>query len=82
MVFQGSLPFLRIGMKLASEPVGDGAAQDEPARLDARHCVDGLRSERLGHLRDSRLEALSIAQQCRHVAEHDAALGVVRNCTD
>ncbi len=75
------LAFLADRHEAAPEPVGDGPAQDEPARLDADHRIDGLRAEGLRHLCNSRLEALCIAQERGHVPEHDPGLGVIRDST-
>jgi hypothetical protein len=65
----------------AAEPVGNGAAEDEPARLDARHRVDFVGLIRGCHAVDGRFQTRRIAHQGGHIAEQDPGLGVVRDCT-
>ena len=81
MVFHGSLPFLRMGMKPQLEPVGDGAAEDEAARLDAGDGVDFVVQVGRSHAFDGGFEALGIAHEGRDVPEQDARLRVIRNRT-
>ena len=73
------LAFLSDGDEPAAEPVGDGAAEDEAARLDAGHGVDLIPPIRCRQALDRRLEALGIAHEGGYVPEQDPLLGVVRN---
>ena len=78
----GQLALLAQGHEPAAQPVGDGAAEDEPARLDAGHRLHlGVRIGRR-HPLDRRLEALGVAEQRGDVPEHDALLGIVRDGAD
>src|SRR5690606_22025392 len=66
----------------AAEFVGDGAAEDEAARLDARNMVDLATQERPYEFVDRGAEADRIGYERGDVAELDAGLGVVRDGPD
>ena len=55
------------------------AAQNESARLDARHLVDAHAGIGLHHLVHRAAERARIAEQGGDVAEHDSGLGIIRN---
>src|SRR5690606_26614367 len=80
--FPGQLALLADGDEAAAEPVRDGAAQNEAARLYAGDRVDILPLERSGQRDNRLLEAIGIAQQGRDVPEYDARLRIVRNRPD
>jgi hypothetical protein len=58
------------------------AADDEAARLDARHLVDLAARPGLHQLVDRAAERASVAEQRGDVAEHDPRLGIVRDGAD
>jgi len=61
----------------AIDAVGDRAAEDEAARLDAHDRLHPAIEEGLHHLLDAGAEAVGVAEQRRDIAEHDARLRVV-----
>src|SRR5581483_1854680 len=78
----GQLAFLAQGHEAASQPIGDGAAQDEPARLDAGNGLNPGAGPGGRHLLDGGLEALRVAHERGYVAEHDPLLGIIRDGAD
>ena len=62
--------------------MGDGAAEDEAARLDARDLVDLAAGPGLHQLVDGAAERPRIAEKRGDVAKHDAGLGIVRDAAD
>jgi chaperonin GroES len=62
--------------------LGDGNAEDEPARLGSDDQIDMLLSVRVRHELDGEGKAGSIGEQRRDVLEDDAGLGKVGNLTD
>lgn len=80
--FPRQLAFLADGNEPASEPVRNGAAENEAPRFDTGNRINFGILERLGHGFDRLFQPLRIAKECRDVPEHDAGLGVVWDCTD
>ena len=62
--------------------MGDGAAEDEAARLDAGDLVDLLPGIGMHQLVDGTAEGARIAEQCGDVAKQDARLGIVGDRAD
>ena len=62
--------------------MGDGAAEDEAARLDAGDLVDLAAGPRLHQFVDGAAERPRIAEKGGDVAKHDAGLRVIRDAAD
>src|SRR5262245_16021479 len=70
----GQLAALSQRREAGAERERYGAAEDQPARLDAGDLVDALRAERRGEPLDRLAEAARVEQQRGDVAEQDAGL--------
>src|SRR5262249_7550767 len=62
--------------------MGDGAAENEAARLDARDLVDLATGPRVHQLVDRAPKSARIAKKRGDVAKHDARLGIIRDVAD
>ena len=62
-----------------AEAVGDGGAEDEPARLRPQHDVDVLAGAVLDDAVDRLAQRTRVLQERHDVAEEDALLGEVRD---
>jgi cation diffusion facilitator CzcD-associated flavoprotein CzcO len=75
-------PFFADRHEAGRNLMGDRAAEDEAARLDARHLVDLAAGPGLHQFVDRTAERARIAQQRGDVAKHDPRLGIVRDVAD
>ena len=62
--------------------MGDGAAENEAARLDACHLVDLAARPGVHQFVDGSAKGARIAKKRGDVAKHDARLGIVRDVAD
>src|SRR5579871_352885 len=76
------LAFLADGDEAGRDLMGDGAAENEPARLDAGNLVDLAARPGLHQLVDGAAEGPRVAQERGDVAKHDARLRIVRDVAD
>jgi hypothetical protein len=78
----GKLSGLACGHEACAEPIGDGRAHEEPARLGAHDLGDARLEEVVGDGVDRRREALFVGEQGRDVLEDDPRLGIVGDVDD
>ena len=62
--------------------MGDGAAENEAARLDAGHLVDLAAGPGMHQLVDGAAKGARVAKKRGDVAKHDARLGIIRDVAD
>ena len=74
--------FPRTDRKSRSQTIGDGAAEDEAAALDAHDDINSLIVERLGKRLDRRAKTVFLLQQRRDVEEINAGLREIRDAAD
>ncbi len=76
------LAFLPHGDETDGKLMRNGAAENEPTRLDADDLVDLISGERLHHFIDDAAKRARVRQERRYVPEHDARLRIVGNGAD